>query len=120
MMQADLPELMTLRDVLKRLKGKVGRTALLAHLAKVPTFFGDPTHGRLGRRYLFTAAQYRTLIASLAAPPVPREGRSEHAWPSEERAQARALVLIDEMLGRKRKAGRTAKRHRSNGAMISR
>ena len=68
MANADLPDLMDLRDVLVRLRGKIGRTALLEHLAAYPVFAGEPTHGRLGRRYRFTPDQYVRLVESLAKP----------------------------------------------------
>ena len=45
---SDLPDLMSLADVLKRLDGVIGRTALLRHLADVPMFAGGPTHSRMG------------------------------------------------------------------------
>ncbi len=55
-----VPELQTLPEVLDRLRGKIGRTGLLAHLEAVPVFAGGPTHGRHGRRYMFTADQVQT------------------------------------------------------------
>jgi hypothetical protein len=40
----------------------------LQHLANVPIFAGGPTHGRCGRRYVFTPAQYGRLVESLSCP----------------------------------------------------
>jgi len=106
----DLPDLMTLAHVLARLKGVIGRTALLQHLQGVPVFNGGPTHGRLGRtvpadlkrphktdadhrRYVFTPDQYRRLIASLAAPPLGVPPAAVPALPSADRAYERVLAL---------------------------
>jgi len=101
-MPPDVPELMTLAEVLDRLRGKIARTALLEHLQAVPIFAGGPTHGRHGRRYLFTAAQYGRLVESLACPPAPGQyatrSRPTPAPPSESHSSTRARKLVDDLL----------------------
>jgi hypothetical protein len=52
----------TLTEVLAVLKGRVGKTVLLRHLKTVPLWHGKPTHGRIGSKCVFTAAQYATLL----------------------------------------------------------
>lgn len=86
-----VPDLMTLLDVLARLKGKVGRTALLKHLKSVPEYGGGATYGRCGRKYYFTAAQYDRLIDSIAAPAPPCSRQAGEGL--EDRAFARVLEL---------------------------
>lgn len=99
---SDLPELMTLADVLKRLRGRVGRTNLIAHLQAFPAYGGGPTHRKNGRKILFTAGDYGRLIESFAATvePKPRvfhprpPRRSPQAGKSKKSAYERALELL--------------------------
>ena len=113
----DLPDLMTLNDVLARLRGKIGRTTLLQHLATVPVYAGKPTHGRLGRRFRFTQAQYANLVESLAVPPPPRAPNGAMpAFPSEDRAYERVQALTAKLLRKpatKRAAGSPSRGSRS-------
>ncbi len=61
-------EIFTLAEVLERLKGRIGRTKLIAHINAVPRFAGAPTHRRNGVKYLFTEADIERIIDSLACP----------------------------------------------------
>lgn len=59
------PTLLTLAQVLERMKGIVGRTYLLQHLRMVPEFEGRPTHRRVAGRIVFYPEDVRCLLASL-------------------------------------------------------
>ena len=59
-----LPDLMTLPDVLERLKGIVGRTFILQHLKEHPEHKGKPTHRRIGRRIIVYAEDLPRLLDS--------------------------------------------------------
>src|SRR5262249_17811822 len=101
-MTETLPDLMRLGDVLGRLRGVIGRTALLQHLARVPVFAGGPTHGRGGRRYVFTPDQYRRLVESLSCPSELSAAAVAHcsmsAAPSAARAFTNARALAMQLL----------------------
>jgi hypothetical protein len=94
-------DLMTMADVLERLKGRMGRTNLIAHLQAHPVYAGGPTHRKNGRKILFTQGDYGRLIESLAcpvAPPsksfhAPARRRSTSAARSGESAYSKALAL---------------------------
>lgn len=58
-------ETMTFQDVLKRLKGRIGKTKLREHLSRVHEFHGGPTHRRWGSRFIFYPADYKRLLLSL-------------------------------------------------------
>lgn len=60
-----LPDLMTLPDVLERLRGKIGRTRLLEHLRGCPEYNGGPTHRKWGKKFVFSPHDYRRLIESM-------------------------------------------------------
>ncbi|GBR22958.1 hypothetical protein AA0616_2406 [Komagataeibacter nataicola NRIC 0616] len=62
------PDLMTLQDVLERLKGKIGRCRLLGHIRECPEHNGGPTHRRWGRKYIFSQSDYHRLIESIECP----------------------------------------------------
>ena len=111
---------MTLEAALEALRGVIGRTALLQHLRDVPLWHGKPTHGRNGRKYLFTAAQYATLLESFscrsASSNVPEDRRSTSAAPSEAKAVSRAQALIDQIL--QRPTGSSGKARSGNGQSL--
>ncbi|WP_415439530.1 hypothetical protein [Acetobacter orientalis] len=60
-----LPDLMTVPDVLERLKGKVGRTRLLEHLKRTPHYNGGPTFRWWGKKFIFSPEDYQRLIESM-------------------------------------------------------
>ncbi|MGO3517998.1 MAG: hypothetical protein ACTINM_05820 [Acetobacter cibinongensis] len=64
-MAETLPDLMTISDVLSRLKGKIGRCRLVDHLKANPEYAGGPTHRRWGKKYLFSPGDYERLIESI-------------------------------------------------------
>ncbi|NPD70199.1 hypothetical protein HN018_23790 (plasmid) [Lichenicola cladoniae] len=85
-------DLLLLSEVLKRFRGKVGRTRLLAHIVQHPTCGGGPTHRRNGRKLLFTEADYARVLESFV--PVPRERRlAIAAAPSSQGASRRLDAL---------------------------
>ena len=93
------PDLMTLKEVLIRLKGKIGRTNLLAHLKLAPFHGGAPTHRKNGNKILFTPADYACMMDSLAPQavshkptPMPRRRSAEDRHAKSE--YARALELL--------------------------
>ncbi|NPD70092.1 hypothetical protein HN018_21955 (plasmid) [Lichenicola cladoniae] len=61
--------LLLLSEVLERLRGKVGRTRLLAHIIKHPKFGGGRTHRQKSRKLLFTKADYARLLESFVLVP---------------------------------------------------
>ncbi|WP_238331238.1 MULTISPECIES: hypothetical protein [Acetobacter] len=63
-----LPDLMTTKDVLTRLNGRIGRTRLLEHLRKHPEYNGGPTHRRWGKKFVFSPDDYQRLIESMECP----------------------------------------------------
>jgi hypothetical protein len=98
-MAEPLPDLMNLQQVLERLRGTVGRSRLLDHLAAFPMFAGGATHGRLGRKYVFSPEQYRRLVESLSQPRQPAAIRYPNApLPNADRAYASARALADRLL----------------------
>ena len=59
------PTLLTLAQVMERLKGIVGRTYLLQHLSCMPQFERHPTHWRTGRRIAYHPEDIQYLLATL-------------------------------------------------------
>lgn len=88
---------MTMAEVLERLRGRMGRTNLIAHLKKHPVYAGGPTHRKNGRKVLFTEGDYGRLIDSLAAPAAaPIRTQRRHSSTTEQRtgsAYNKALEL---------------------------
>ncbi len=91
------PTLLTLAQVLERLKGIVGRTYLLQHLSCMPQFESHPTHRRIGRRIVFYPEDIQYLLASLESR---HERNSKHSGnvgipePTAEKAYAAAVTLL--------------------------
>ena len=98
MMSEALPALMTLSDVLERLKGIVGRTFILQHLKEHPEHKGKPTHRRIGRRIIVYAEDFPRLLESLECRSKSSNAqavkRSMCAEPSADRAYMKAQELI--------------------------
>lgn len=59
-------ELLTLAEVCKRFKGKIGKTSLVQHLKAVPFYADGPTYRKIGAKYLFTEGDVARIIESLA------------------------------------------------------
>ncbi len=84
-------EILSLAQVLARLKGSIGRKNLIAHIKSVPHFSGGPTYRRNGTKYFFTAADFSRLLDSFAAVPDTPQPKSmkrriaNPTLPSEER-----------------------------------
>lgn len=95
-----LGQVFTLREVLLELRGLVGKTKLLAHLAEHPEHQGGPTHRRWGNRIVFYPEDLPRLRGSLECPSRSSAGRarpcSTSAAPSEDKAFSRALKLLDQ------------------------
>lgn len=93
-----LPDLMTLPDVLERLRGVVGRTYLLQHLRDHPEFNGKPTHRRIGGKLVVRAEDYPRLLESLecrSKSSNAKEGkRYTSVVPSAEKAFTNAQTLL--------------------------
>lgn len=97
-MAETLPDLMRLSDVLKRLRGIVGRTYLLNHLRDYPEFNGQPTHRRIGGKLVVRAEDYPRLLESLecrSKSSNAKEGkRFTSVVPSAEKAFTNAQTLL--------------------------
>ena len=91
-------EILTIADVLTRLKGIMGRTKLTAHLQQVPEYEGGPTHRRFGNKIVFREGDYERLLESFECHSKSSRAkvvqRSTFAVPSEDRAYSRALELL--------------------------
>lgn len=61
-------QVLTLRQVLDQLRGLVGKTKLLQHLAEHPEHQGGPTHRRWGNRIVFYPEDLPRLRGSLECP----------------------------------------------------
>ena len=97
-------ELMTLKDVLIKLKGIVGKTYLSQHLRDYPEYNGQPTHRRIGGKIIFYPEDLTRLIESLEC-----RSKSSHAKegkhytsvePSADRAYTKAQAQITRSMQR--------------------
>ncbi|MCP1196231.1 hypothetical protein ACLEIY_10400 [Acetobacter tropicalis] len=108
-----LPDLMTIKDVLSRLKGKIGRSRLVKHLHETPEYNGGPTHRKWGAKYLFSAQDYERLIESIECPSSSSKHQNRKtcisAALSPAKAYSKALERLTE--GSQRKSGASAKRN---------
>lgn len=97
MNEAPGPSLFTLADVVRQLRGAIGKTNLVRHLKAVPRFAGGPTHRKNGAKYLFTPEDVARIIESLAVASdglSPGNSLQERAAPSETQAYERAMKRL--------------------------
>ncbi|WP_339077203.1 hypothetical protein QQM41_11595 [Acetobacter sp. AC2005] len=99
-----LPDLMTLKDVLLKLKGIVGKTYLSRHLKDHPEYNGQPTHRRIGGKIVFYPEDLPRLIESLecrSKSSHAKEGkRYTSAEPSADKAYMKAQAQITRSMQR--------------------
>ena len=99
-MVLDAPQdLLLLSEVLERLRGKVGRTRLLAHIVEHPRHNGGPTYRRNGRKLLFTEADYARLLDSFV--PVSPQSQPAITAPSNAGNSRRLTALLAKRGGKR-------------------
>lgn len=114
-----LPDLMTLPDVLERLRGIVGRTYLLKHLREYPEFNGRPTHRRIGGKVVVRAEDYPRLLESLECRSKSSNAKEGKRYTSVVPSAEKAFMNAQTLLTRNLQKLSAPKEKRNSGRRVS-